>query len=106
MAITTAVSPTLARNTNQDEEGKPVQLGGHPESAPGEAAGATESSEPAGRPEEDEEEGKCRSRENSPEMTRQSYSEAVTDALLPNLTQEGEETLSSNVKDQLLLRGI
>lgn len=76
-------------NTNQDEEGKPVQLGGHPESAPGEAAGATESSEPAGRPEEDEEEGKCRSRENSPEMTRQSYSEAVTDALLPNLTQEG-----------------
>lgn len=70
-------------NTNQDEEGNPVQLGGHPESVPGEAAGVTGSSEPAGRPEENEEEGGCRSRENSPEGTRQSYSEAVTDALLP-----------------------
>lgn len=55
----------------------------HPESVPGEASGVTGNSEPAGRPEDDEEEGERRSRENSPERTRQSYSEAVTDALLP-----------------------
>ncbi|KAM7413410.1 hypothetical protein PAMA_020683 [Pampus argenteus] len=81
-------------NTNQDEEGNPVQLRGHPEPVPGETAGMTGSTEPAGRPEVDKEEAGCRSRENSPERTRQSYSEAVTDALLPKQhlsTQEGEE---------------
>ncbi len=44
--------------------------------------------------EEDEEEGR-RSRENSAEGTRQSHSDAVTDALLPkqhSSSQEGEVT--------------
>ncbi|KAM7399555.1 hypothetical protein PAMP_018820 [Pampus punctatissimus] len=62
-------------NTNQDEEGNPAQLRGHPESVPGETAGMTGSTEPAGRTEMDEEEARCRSKENSPERTRQSYNE-------------------------------
>ncbi|XP_035536153.1 tumor necrosis factor receptor superfamily member 19 [Morone saxatilis] len=82
-------------NTNQNEEGTPMQLGGRPESVCEEAAGMREpaeclglpqcNAEPAGRleveeEEEDKEEG-CR--ENSAERTRQSYSDTVTDALLP-----------------------
>ncbi|XP_059187876.1 tumor necrosis factor receptor superfamily member 19 [Centropristis striata] len=98
-------------NTHQDEEDTQMQLGGHEE-----AAGITGSLEPAegfrlptcnaeraGRldvegqegdeeeEEEEEEEEGCRSEETSPERTRQSYSEAVTDALLPkqHSSQEG-----------------
>ena len=87
-----------------------MQLGGHPESVCKEAGGTRGSvepteclglpqctAEPAGRLEEEErndkEEEGCRSRENSPESTRQSYSDAVTDALLPrqhSSSQEGE----------------
>ncbi|XP_039985943.1 tumor necrosis factor receptor superfamily member 19 isoform X2 [Xiphias gladius] len=101
------------RNTDLDDEGNPMQLGGHPELVSAGAGGTTGSSEPAecfGLPqpdpepaegleveeeedgEGDEEEEGRRSRENSSERTRQSYSEAVTDELLPNqhpLTQEG-----------------
>ena len=70
-------------------------------SEPAECVGLPQcSAEPARGPEveeedvgEEEEEG-YRSRENSPERSRQSYSEAVTDALLPkqHLNQEGELT--------------
>lgn len=89
-----------------------MQAGGRPESVCEDAGGMRGSSEPAecsglpqcntkpaGRLEvegeevdEEEKEG-CRSRENSPERTRQSYSDAVTDALLPkqhSSSQEGE----------------
>ncbi|GAA6218271.1 tumor necrosis factor receptor superfamily member 19 [Lates japonicus] len=100
------------RNANLDEEGAPMQLG-HPEFVSAEAGGAMGSSEPAERfglpqrnpqpagrleveededGEGDEEEEGCGSRENSPERTRQSCSEVVTDALLPKQhpsTQEG-----------------
>lgn len=95
-------------NTPQDEEGPPTQLEEHPESACKEADGMRGSLEPAeclglpqcnadpaGRLEVEEEDGDeeegRRSRENSPERTRQSYSEAVTDALLPkqHSSQEG-----------------
>lgn len=73
----------------------------HPEFVSAEAGGAMGNSEPAGRLEvEEDEDGEgdkeeegCGSRENSPERTRQSCSEAVTDALLPKQhpsTQEGE----------------
>ncbi|XP_022624590.1 tumor necrosis factor receptor superfamily member 19-like isoform X1 [Seriola dumerili] len=78
-------------NTHLDEEGAPMQLEGHPESVSAEAGGMMGSSELAERMkveeeedcEGDEEEEGCRSRENSPERTSQSYSEAATDALLP-----------------------
>ncbi|XP_044057562.1 tumor necrosis factor receptor superfamily member 19 isoform X4 [Siniperca chuatsi] len=81
-------------NTNQDVEGTPMQLEGRPESVckegsePAECLGLLQcNAEPAGRleveEEEQEEEEGCRSRENSPERTRQSYSDGVTDALLP-----------------------
>ncbi|KAG8002140.1 Tumor necrosis factor receptor superfamily member 19, partial [Nibea albiflora] len=99
-------------NTNQDEECTVMQAGGRPESVCEDAGGTRGSLEPAecsglpqciakpaGRLEvegeevdEEEKEG-CRSRENSPERTRQSYSDAVTDALLPkqhSSSQEGE----------------
>lgn len=119
--ITTAFFIPLPRNTNQDEEGTPVQQGGRLESVCKEADGTRGSSEPAeclGLPpcnaepagrleveeeeEEDEEEG-CKSRENSPEGTRRSYSDAATDALLPrqhSSSQEGEVTYCSHAKDQ------
>ncbi|XP_071327766.1 tumor necrosis factor receptor superfamily member 19 isoform X1 [Trachinotus anak] len=76
-------------NTHLDEEGAPVHLRGHPESVSAENGGMMGSSEPAEtlevKEEEDcgEEEEGCRSRENSPERTGESYSESVTDALLP-----------------------
>lgn len=96
-----------------------MQPGGRPESVCKEAGGMRASSEPAeGLPpcnaepagrleveeevEEDEEEG-CKSRENSPEGTRRSYSDAVTDALLPkqlSSSQEGEVTYCSHAKEQ------
>ncbi|KAK1900405.1 Tumor necrosis factor receptor superfamily member 19 [Dissostichus eleginoides] len=64
-------------NTHQDEEA------GYPESGCREAAGMRGAPEPAESVEHGEEEERCRSRENSPERSRRSYSEAVTDALLP-----------------------
>ncbi|KAJ4923244.1 hypothetical protein JOQ06_026349 [Pogonophryne albipinna] len=76
-------------NTHQDEEA------GHPESGCREAAGMRGAPEPAESVEHGEEEERCRSRENSPERSRRSYSEAVTDALLPKQqasSQDGEET--------------
>lgn len=110
----TAVFIRLPRNTNQDEEGTPTQLGGRPESACKEDGGMRATSEPAeglapphcnaepaGRPEvdeeeeDDEEEEGCRSRQNSPERAGQSYSDTVTDALIPkqhSSSQEGEPT--------------
>ncbi|XP_076592065.1 tumor necrosis factor receptor superfamily member 19-like [Chaetodon auriga] len=97
-------------NTNQDEEGALTQLGGRPESVckedggtraasePAEGLGLPQcNAEPAGRPEvveeeeDDEEEEGCRSRENSPERVRQSYSDTVTDALLPKQHSPGQE---------------
>ncbi|XP_031716491.1 tumor necrosis factor receptor superfamily member 19 isoform X1 [Anarrhichthys ocellatus] len=84
-------------NTHRDGESIPMQLGGRPESHCKEAGGMRGSlepaecsgwpqctAEPAGRLEVEEEDGDeeegCKPRENSPEMTRKSYSEAVTDA--------------------------
>ncbi|XP_037632126.1 tumor necrosis factor receptor superfamily member 19 [Sebastes umbrosus] len=90
-------------NTHQDEESTPVHVGGHPESVCKEAGGVRGSlepqcnAEPAGRLEVEEDDGDgdeeegCRSRENPPERTRQSYSEAVTDALLPRLHSSSQE---------------
>lgn len=97
-------------NTNQDEEGTPTQLGGRPESACKEDGGMRAASEPAeglapphcnaepaGRPEvdeeeeDDEEEEGCRSRQNSPERAGQSYSDTVTDALLPKQHSSSQE---------------
>ncbi|XP_070685324.1 tumor necrosis factor receptor superfamily member 19 [Pempheris klunzingeri] len=89
-------------NTNQDEEGTLMQLGGHPESVCKEAADCLGlpqcNAEPAGRLEADEEEeegdGKDegrRSGETSPEGTRQPYSDAVTDALLPKEHSSSQE---------------
>lgn len=98
------------RNTNQDEECTAMQAGGRPESVcedtggmrasfePAECSGPPQcNAKPAGRLEvegeevdEEEEEG-CRSRENSPERTRQSYSHAVTDALLPKQHSPSQE---------------
>lgn len=93
-----------------------MQLGGHPESVCKEAGGTRGSSEPAesfGLPqcnaepagrleaneEDDQEEGEgCRSGENPPDRANQSYSDAVTDALLPK--QEGEVTYCSHAKHQ------
>lgn len=83
-------------NTHLDEEGA---SGGHPESALVKAGGITGNSEPAERLakeeeedcEGDEEEERCRSREDSPEKTRQSYSEAATDALLPKQQPSSQE---------------
>ncbi|KAK5904418.1 hypothetical protein CesoFtcFv8_005986 [Champsocephalus esox] len=76
-------------NTHQDEEA------GHPESGCREAAGMRGAPEPAESVEHGEDEERCRSRENSPERSRRSSSEAVTDALLPKQqasSQDGEET--------------
>ncbi|XP_058490546.1 tumor necrosis factor receptor superfamily member 19 isoform X3 [Solea solea] len=86
---------------NLDEEDTQVQHGGQLEFDSIAVGGTTASSEPAeclampqcdtgstGRPEVEEdceggeEEDRCRSEENSPERTRQSFSEAMTDALL------------------------
>ncbi|XP_067364168.1 tumor necrosis factor receptor superfamily member 19 isoform X2 [Channa argus] len=95
-------------NLNLDEEGIPMQLGGHPTTACEEAGGKIGSSEPAecfwllqcksetagvGRDEgheSDEEVDRCGSKEESPEKARQT--DAMTDVLLPkqqSLTQEG-----------------
>lgn len=89
-------------NINQDEEGTPPQLGGRPQSVCREAGGMRGSPEPAeclGLPQaeaEEEEVNKkedegCRSGENSPERTRQSFSDAVTDALLPKQHSSSQE---------------
>ena len=103
-----AVFIPLLRNANQDEEGTLTQSGGRLESVCRKAAGISSESaecldllqcnaEPAGRLEVEEEEQRdeegCRSRESSPERSRQSSSDAVTDALLPkqhSSSQEGE----------------
>lgn len=103
-----AVFILLLRNANQDEEGTLTQSGGRLESVCREAAGISSepaecldllqcNAEPAGRPEVEEEEQRdeegCRSRESSPERSRQTSSDAVTDALLPkqhSSSQEGE----------------
>lgn len=108
MPITTAGS--VSRMVNLDEDTTPMQPGGHPESGSAEVSGMRGSSErlrppncnpePAVRLEVDgeeghEEEGGCRSSDNSPEWTR--HSEVVTDALLPEQhtsKQEGEVTSS------------
>lgn len=97
-----------------------MQLGGHPESVCTEAGRMRGSLKPAecfglphcnaenaGRLEVEEEEGDeeegCKSRENSPERSRQRHSEAMTDALLPkqhSSSQEGELTYCSHTQDQ------
>ncbi|XP_078102664.1 tumor necrosis factor receptor superfamily member 19-like isoform X1 [Sander vitreus] len=96
------------RNAHQDEEGTPMQLGGHPESVCTEAGRMRGSLKPAecfglphcnaehaGRLEVEEEEGDeeegCKSRENSPERSRQRHSEAMTDALLPKQHLSSQE---------------
>lgn len=82
-----------------------MQAGGRPESVcedaggmrgnlePGESSGPPQcNAKPAGSVEVDEvEEEGCRSRENPPERNRQSYSDAVTDALLPKQHSSGQE---------------
>ncbi|TKS81260.1 Tumor necrosis factor receptor superfamily member 19 TRADE [Collichthys lucidus] len=98
-------------NTNQDEECTATQAGGRPESVCEDAGGMSGSLESAEmfraclsatlslqgdwrwrREEVDEEEKEgCRSRENSAERTRQSYSDAVTDALLPKQHSSSQE---------------
>ncbi|KAF3692967.1 Tumor necrosis factor receptor superfamily member 19 TRADE Toxicity and JNK inducer Precursor [Channa argus] len=103
----TAAGEEAQRNLNLDEEGIPMQLGGHPTTACEEAGGKIGSSEPAecfwllqcksetagvGRDEgheSDEEVDRCGSKEESPEKARQT--DAMTDVLLPkqqSLTQE------------------
>uniref|UniRef100_A0A671V269 Tumor necrosis factor receptor superfamily, member 19 n=1 Tax=Sparus aurata TaxID=8175 RepID=A0A671V269_SPAAU len=93
-------------NANQDEEGTLTQSGGRLESVCREAAGISSEpaecldllqcdAEPAGRLEVEEEEQRdeegCRSRESSPERSRQTSSDAVTDALLPKQHSSSQE---------------
>lgn len=85
----------LPRNTNQDGEFTPRQLGGRPESV---CRGMTGSLEPAGGLEEEDEEEGCGSSE-----TRQRNSDTAADALVSEQhpsCQEGEATCCSHAKHQ------
>lgn len=92
--VTIALFILLPRNTNQDGEFTPMQLGGRHESV---CRGMTGSLEPAGGLEEEDEEG-CGSSE-----TRQRHSATAADALDSEQhpsCQEGEATFCSHAKRQ------
>lgn len=83
------------RNTQEDEEGTPMQLGGHLEFVCRDTAVMAGSSEPEGRLEVEEEEEGCRSRETSPERLEQHHSGTVSER---HSSQEGEVTRCSHGK--------